>query len=588
MAEFSSPLSRENRLQLARSTFSSSAITGGRSLSISPLVSGSPIQQDPETLRLLENNQTELSTISSGIFEIRNSVELLNQSLNSVSSAFFNSSILEQNRESQRRQQERILAEDALRDETEALIERKAESSINNTVQPIAQKTTGTLNSLMGVFGSLFLGWLGTGGIQQVQTLIRESGDRFSRVKDTVGSSLRFIGDGLLNLKNGFDSTIANITRVTTSIKDAVVKGLIIAPFKAMFGGAKGASSGAASGAVEGGTKGATTPPPKSPSPATAEGAAKGATSEAAESGVKRAATEAGETGIGKFLRGGLVSAAFGGLDFMQRKNEGQTTTQAAAGAGGGVFGAEVGALTGARVGSLFGPLGAFGGAVLGGAGGWMFGSGMADRFTGVSEKKEQPQPKVQPQSTPQTPPQPSKPPASLQPPAQPQAPILTPDQTKMSEDKAETVTPKANFNVNFGDQISNYTNKLFGQSQQPVEPQDTSNQMPDWMKSMRESTKSFNMPFDFGETEKISAEGQYKLPEVSQLPKSNIPKETTFGPLPEPSPNIIVAPMMAQQNSGSKPIRNSGSASDVPNISSSNPDNFYVLYSKTQYNVMA
>ena len=587
MAEISSPLSRENRLQIARSSFSSTAISGNRSLAISPIVSGSPLQQDPETLRLLENNQNELVSISSGISVIKNSVDSVNESLSYLLNTISTNISTEFNRESQRNRQEEILAQDALRDETEALIEKKAESSINNTVQPIAEKTTGTLNSLMGVFSSLFLGWLGTGGIQYVQSLAQESGDRFNQVKGIVGSSLGFIGDGLSSIKTGVDNTIANITRVTNNIKDAVIKGLITAPFRALFGG-----GGGGSGAAEGAARGATTPPPRSAAPAAAaDDSARGATTEAAESGARRAVTEVGETGIGRFLRGGLVSAAFGGLDFMQRKEEGQTTTQAATGAGGGVLGAEVGALTGARIGSLFGPLGAFGGAVLGGAGGWMFGSGMADRFTGVSENGDQPQQKPQPQPTQQSsppPPPPIRPSSDSQPVVQPQSPILTPEQVRMSEEKAEAATPRVNFNVNFGDQISNYTNKLFGQSQQPpAEPQDTSSQMPDWMRSMRESVKSFNMPFNFGEGEKVSEESQYRLPEISQLSRPNIGQEKTFGPLPEPPPSIIMAPISSQPQVASANRRFSGSATDVPNISSSNSDNLYVLYSKTQYNVM-
>ena len=81
MAVFSSPLSQENRIQIARSSFSSSSIVGGGSLNISPVVNTVP-QQDPETLKLLEDNQSSLINITSGIQGIQNSVNLLNDSLN--------------------------------------------------------------------------------------------------------------------------------------------------------------------------------------------------------------------------------------------------------------------------------------------------------------------------------------------------------------------------------------------------------------------------------------------------------------------------------------------------------------------------
>ena len=242
MAVFSSPLSQENRLQIARASFSSNAIVGGGSLDISPVVNTVP-QQDPETLKLLEDNQSSLINITSGIQGIQNSVNLLNDSLNGLYSVYSANINADYSIDYQKQQQDRILAEDALRDETEALIERKAESSITSAVQPVAQKTTGTLNSLMGVFGSLFLGWLGNGGIAQIESFAADGNKRFNQVKDTVGSGLRFIGDGLQSIKTGFDNIIGNVRKTAANITEAVTKGLILAPFRALFG--KGADKGA-------------------------------------------------------------------------------------------------------------------------------------------------------------------------------------------------------------------------------------------------------------------------------------------------------------------------------------------------------
>jgi len=58
-------------------------------------------------------------------------------------------------------------------------------------------------------------------------------------------------------------------------------------------------------------------------------------------------------------------------------------------------------------------------------------------------------------------------------------------------------------------------------------------------------------------------------------------------GPAPEPAPNIIYKRIgsSAQQQSGVAPT--GGSVNQVPAISASNPDNFYVLYSQVNYNVV-
>jgi len=58
-------------------------------------------------------------------------------------------------------------------------------------------------------------------------------------------------------------------------------------------------------------------------------------------------------------------------------------------------------------------------------------------------------------------------------------------------------------------------------------------------------------------------------------------------GPAPEPTPNIVYKRVgsSAQQQSGAAPT--GGSVNQVPSISASNPDNFYVLYSQVNYNVV-
>jgi len=67
----------------------------------------------------------------------------------------------------------------------------------------------------------------------------------------------------------------------------------------------------------------------------------------------------------------------------------------------------------------------------------------------------------------------------------------------------------------------------------------------------------------------------------------SPTPKQTpNVGALPEPSPNVIMAG--GQGGSQQSPTPQAPSAgSDTPIINSSNPDNFYVLYSQLNYNVV-
>lgn len=104
---------------------------------------------------------------------------------------------------------------------------------------------------------------------------------------------------------------------------------------------------------------------------------------------------------VGKVAKvlGPVATVAMAGLDYKNRKDAGQTTTQAVAGAGGSVAGGLVGmkggAAAGAAIGALFGGVGAAPGALigglLGGIGGAIGGSKLADYFTGADKKSSKP-----------------------------------------------------------------------------------------------------------------------------------------------------------------------------------------------------
>ncbi len=99
---------------------------------------------------------------------------------------------------------------------------------------------------------------------------------------------------------------------------------------------------------------------------------------------------------LAKFTKfgGPAMNVLMAGADYKMRKDEGQTTTQAAVGTGAGLVGAlagaKGGALVGASIGALFGGVGAvpgaFLGGLIGGAGGYFLASSAADYATGVGK----------------------------------------------------------------------------------------------------------------------------------------------------------------------------------------------------------
>jgi len=88
---------------------------------------------------------------------------------------------------------------------------------------------------------------------------------------------------------------------------------------------------------------------------------------------------------------GGVLSVLTAALDYKNRKEAGQTTLQAASGAGGGA----TGALAGAALGSAIVPVV---GTIIGGAIGYWAGSSLADTLTGANKPTVEAQEETQAQ----------------------------------------------------------------------------------------------------------------------------------------------------------------------------------------------
>jgi hypothetical protein len=77
------------------------------------------------------------------------------------------------------------------------------------------------------------------------------------------------------------------------------------------------------------------------------------------------------------------------------------------------------------------------------------------------------------------------------------------------------------------------------------------------------------------------------KPAEITQAETKSVPKGMpNVGPAAKPKPNVVIA-AAPSQNRQAGPAKSSAPATQVPNIPSSNPDNFYALYSQLNYNVV-
>jgi uncharacterized protein YcfJ len=249
---------------------------------------------------------------------------------------------------------------------------------------------------------------------------------------------------------------------------------------------------------------------------------------------------------IGKASKGvsKIVSPALGGgLTYFMDTAMGESPGKAAAGAVGAVVGGGIGATLGAP----FGPIGSFAGSV--GLG--MLGQDVAkkgfDFVTGVGKNIEK---KSEVSTTQQS----------------PILPITSSKNTNTDSTQQSPILDSRNF-------LSNYNLNLSGtNSEMNIKPV-TENVKLD------EKSKIPNSNIELNEKPKTPN----FQPEIQSPPKNN----QKIGSLPEPKPNVIMASSVKQNPNKNRQMPKSNAGTDVPLISSSNSDNFYSLYSQTNYNVV-
>ena len=554
-------LSVERRKALFKKSQVSSNIFGGGGALV-------PISKksDPETLSIVKSQSTSITTVQSqvntlssevanlnkvifiqtqtinGVQELvgslRGEITGFNNSLNNVTKAITNDSILEQNRIKQENEEQRRAAELGLRAGRESLLERAIQSALIAPVQAIAEKTQSILSRLSQFFGTLLLGWLTNQGIETLRALSEDNGKKLIEIRDNVLKALGIGAATLFLLNGGFFAIATTITRLSLKIGGWLLKNTVGRFFGALGSLLKGAGSAIVSTAKAGlsaitgrGTK-AAAPAAASATKATAQAASSASPAVKAGAAVADDTAKAAAKTGGRFVPGvgSVISGAAALYDFSK----------------GDILG---GALN--TIGMVPGPVGWVG--TLGRLG--LEGTRIAGGIDNKSQK---------PAAT-------SSVPAKTSP-AKPQSPVI-PSSTKPPTTSAAT-TPSTT------------------SAPAPASDMSFNQQMVDLEKQA--SSIDFTQAPQYGEVNITPEEGNQVSPQPSQVNIKPLPAQTNrvstqvnVGPAPAPAPNVVYKRISssAQQRSGAAPT--GGPVNQVPAISASNPDNFYVLYSQVNYNVV-
>ena len=369
-------------------------------------------QPDPQTTALLQQNSLALSNVSAQLSNINAQVAGLNGSLSAIKENLAVSDNLARQREAEKQNRERILAEQGLREGKESQIESRIQQALTLPVRRVAQKVQGGLANLGSFFTFLTAGWLTNSLINVINASADGNLDLFTRLKSTFQRQLIIAGATIAALTVGFKGILTGLGFLSTSALRIARGGLLRTPFAKIAAGIaagtlllKGAKKISPTGGPVGDAiVGAVAVPTaiagtsfvktqfnkilgfldtKFPDIAISKKVAQ-QTAQNTAKGVKPII----DKGIKGFIRkGGRFIGKVGGplFSFVFNLLDGEGVGAAAAAAAGFFAGAKAGAALGATLGALVGGIGAAPGAIIGGLiGGFLGESAFKGIFKGI------------------------------------------------------------------------------------------------------------------------------------------------------------------------------------------------------------
>jgi hypothetical protein len=529
---------------------------------------------------------TQIGSFQAQVDSVRLQLNGISDTLQSVATITTNENVLERQKDNYEQEKQKRLAEAGARGGQEGLLETKIQSALSEPVKRIGNKVSFGFNNLMSFVMTLLGGWLTTQGINVLKALQDGNKKKLNEIKDSVIKTLLIAGGVFTIINVGIGKVIGTITGLASKIAKFLVGGLIIKPFQAVMRGLGGALPGR------------TVTPPTGPKPGP-KGPVKGPNFLGGALNLYTALRNYGNGEITDTIMQGVLGALL--LTPAGRLVSAVRT----------ILGV---AVTADEIAEVFGSN--------------IFGENpdilkKAKQVKDNAEKEAQKNKKNKLTSSPLKKDEPLKPetakPApttSMTPPAsnlQINAPETqkTPDTQKAPETKKAPDPAKIKQfeqawqykdNPLARGRIEGAWNKMSSEEKQ---------QAKDWAESTNKDWKEMKLPDPVNQISPVPSKETPKSAETSSKPSTPptttaaetsskpstpeiTPAQTTkmqtvpfnIGPEPEPKPNVVYAPSKYSSTQQKQPM-STGAASDVPNIPSSNPDNFYTLYSQINYNVV-
>ena len=174
-----------------------------------------PPTSDPQTTSLLNQNSLTLTSISTQLSGISESVGSLNTSLIAIKDNLAISDEIEKNKELAKRKREAQLAEEGLREGKESELEKKIQFALLTPVRRVAQVGRNILSRLTDSLLFLAGGWLTVQALRFLQFTSEGNLAALKKLKDRFLKDLLLMGGLVLGLTVGFGKVLNIIGRLS-------------------------------------------------------------------------------------------------------------------------------------------------------------------------------------------------------------------------------------------------------------------------------------------------------------------------------------------------------------------------------------
>jgi len=533
MAAITSPLAKSLQGGLVQRV-SGSTFGGGRG--ITPL--SSPQMDDDKNSALLETNTETLTAISASLSNISSEIRTIRDGINTIGDRLAAESSMEQAAARADAEYQKRLAERQIRATGEQELENKIQSALSEPVKRIQNKVSSVFGNVMNALATLFFGWLTVQVVDAIQAYAEGNTKKLKEIGANVLKTFAFLigAKGAFSLlKAGILKVVNTIGSLTARVGKFVISRLFIRPFEILINAIKNRWNGIPRGP----SRPPTTPPPSGP-----------------PSGPKGPKGGKGP---------GIFGASWAIIEsFMNAKNKEYVDAimpiVAAFGPGKFIRGLFAAGYAADQIAEIFGTN--------------IFGKDpnkekeAKQAFEEESKKGKESQAQTAPVS-------------------QPQTPMMGENKEDKGQSSAETSTEPTQ-EIKFPSSgVSAPSGMESSTSSQNVQPQTP----------MTPTPNSLSLESIFGDSSSVKGGAMGEIPAAETKPTATpaevVPtpsqsadvKMESLGPEPK-KPTTVIAQVPSQPPSQRKPSP-AGSGTDVPKIRSSNPDNFYALYSQFNYNVV-